>query len=345
MSELLAKIDQTYLARLSAEVAAAEAMFAAQRVSDTGRALEIAVSRFLGHLLPSHIGVGRGHVASRDWATASEEIDIILFDRRYVAGFPYVGHPNDPGSGLALFAANAVLGCIAVTKTLSWTKLRKSMANLQTAKELLLPETVTNTMHFDVPVGGAASFRGGVTLDRSLTAVIGFEGRFLSQNRKGKRCPYEGRELIQRLDRLAAQSWFSGSRLDLIYTVDGVVAYPMITSEEGLRHPTAEDWIGRPKYTAAVELQDGTVRMVRPSDQHAPMLVFEDHRADESGLALRLFLIHVFLAAGWIVRSSADFNPLLPHPASREVVAPLLGRSSVERELNEGEGPAPTGGA
>ena len=323
------------MSEFAAEVTRAETLLAAQRISDTGSALEIALSRFLGRLLPTHIGIGRGHVASRDWSEVSEEIDLVLYDRRYAAGFPYLGEPGQPGEHIGLFSADAVIGCVAVTKTLTRAKLKSSLANLKTATDLA-PADMANRLHFDLEVTGAMTFRDGRLVNPVFSAVVGYTDQIFTSLSKGVRSwvTDEARR-DRRLDSLLEIEGFRGSQVDLIYTVDGILLYPMEPSESGLRHPELpSSWIGQEKGYVWVEERETGVETLGLSPGDPPLLLFEDHREADPAVALRLFLTHIISASSWIVRRTPEFGQLMGPATQRRVPVsvPIGGRQQLLTE-------------
>lgn len=284
----------------------------------------------MGRLLPTHIGIGRGHVASPDWSTASEEIDIILYDRRYAAGFPYLGEPGKPGEHLGVFSSTAVLGCIAVTKTLTKRKLKSSIDNLQTATKLITPDMV-NQLHFDMPLTGALRFRNGSIVNPTITAVVAFSDQIFTETSKGHRSVITSdRKLDLKLDSLATLDGFCGGQLDMIYTVDGIIMYPMIPGPTGFTHAPPEQWVGKPKGCVEVEYENGQVSTTGADSGDPPILLFEDHRLDEPAVSLRLFLTHLIHACSWIVKQTPDFSNLIGDAEERKARAPFLGRRDAE---------------
>jgi hypothetical protein len=327
-------MDQ-YLAEFASDVATARSLLRAQRISDTGQTLEIALSAFLSRLLPTHVGLGRGHIANADWSRASEEVDIILYDRRYASGFPYLGDPAAPGRHVGLYSADAVIGCIAVTKTLRKAKLKSSFSNLASAS-LLAPANLSNQMHFDLAVEGAMTFRNGVVVNPLFTAVVAFEDDIFMVSKAGLRKPCDTDELSRKLSALADEKWFCGSRVDLIYTVDGLIMYPMIPTTSGFEHPKPNQWIGKPKGCISVASTPDGISSSGANQGDPPVLLAEDHRAMPH-MALRLFLIHTMQAVSWIVKQTPDFIPLVGHPTSRAnaFAAPIAGRTAAEKALNK----------
>ena len=322
-------MDQ-YLTEFASDVATARSLLRAQRISDTGQTLEVALSAFLSRLLPTHVGLGRGHIANADWSVASEEIDIILYDRRYASGFPYMGDPAAPGRHVGLYSADAVIGCIAVTKTLRKAKLKSSFSNLASAS-LLAPVNLSNQMHFDLPVKGAMTFRDGVGVNPLFTAVVEFEDDIFRVQKAGLRSPCNADELSQKLSSLAENSWFCRSKVDLIYTVDGLIMYPMIPKTDGFWHPEPQQWIGQPKGCISEASTPSGITRSGANHGDPPVLLVEDHRAMPH-MALRLFLIHTMLAVSWIVKKTPDFSPLVGHPKSRAtaVTFPIAGRAALK---------------
>lgn len=335
-NSLLSGISEQYIHEFTAEVARADTMLAAQRISDAGQSLEIALSRFLAKLLPTHVGIGRGHVASRDWTAVSEEIDIVLYDRRYAAGFPYLGDVSAPGDHLGVFSADAVLGCIAVTKTLTKAKLEDSLRNLATATELCPPD-LRNQLHYDLPLDGGINYRGGVLLNPVLSAVVAYTDDIFTSIDDGMKAPSSGRKLDLKLDALTEIEGFCGGRTDLIYTLDGVILYPMLDSPDGFRHPPPESWIGQPKECIVISVEEGEPRSEVGSAGHAPVLLFDDYRGGEESGALKLFLVHLVVALSSMVKRTPNYGPLIAGARNRKLRAPMSGRVAAEKLLTEKE--------
>jgi hypothetical protein len=302
------RIDSTvsaYLAKLDGQRSSADAAFNSNRIDDCGKIVEEAFVELLQPLLPLDIGFARGSVCSSGWRTTSREIDIILYDRTYAAGFPI---KHSVGHSVGVINVDAVLACISVKKTLTQEELKDACEGLATLDELDSARP-TNFLRIIVGLDFPFAPQSGSTKPvlKSHQAAVGATAASMGP-----------------LDPLVGQKWAQDLRLDLLYSADGIVAYPLQCTNEGALHVNSADLFGIKKHWHPITVKNSALHVGHP-DLSSPQvtLACEDYRSPvgQRHAALRIFL--VCLTAALTQLRSRTGHPqhglLLPHISERPV--------------------------
>lgn len=283
---LIDAVLQSYLAVLDAELAKARSAMAARRIYDAGQVLEDGLAALLIQLLPHHVGITRGHVASHDWKSLSGEIDIILYDKRVFPGFPYV--ETHRARGLSVISVCAVLGCLSVKATLTEKELISAMKSLA-----------------GLPTDSQHRFFQGIVGEK-IPAAVKIESRETKL----------GHVQFQPLDKFVSENAPLQTSVDCIYSKDGAVVHAGIQTPDGVRVPKGNEGIGLPKDFATLTINEG-IASAGGSGPGQAMLFLEDGRGNKLGRthALKVFLIELMRA----VHSGAG------HPPNLDSLVPPLG--------------------
>lgn len=227
------QILKQYLSQLISEIDKANTLLGLHRIYDSGKTLEIALKNFLASLLPEFVGITRGHVFSEQLDSASKEIDLILFDKRYFSGFHVEKNEYETISYVPI---NVVFGIISVKKKLTLKSIRDSVNNINSVYNLDR-KPLHNHFHYDLNLGNALEFRNGIELNRIFSCVIAYSSEFFYRLKNGIKIERTKDELTKYLNEFQNKKWFNNFRVDIVFTLDGMLFSPLEYKE------ALESWV------------------------------------------------------------------------------------------------------
>jgi len=223
VEELINKILIQYRSELIAEIDKAETLLRLRRIYDSGQVLEIALKKLFKRLLPHYVGVTRGVVIDSSVKDKSAEIDLIIYDKRYFSGFEINDNLND---SVSVISIDTVFGVMSVKKKLTLTSLEESISNINTVYNLDR-RSIQNQLHYDLNLGKSLSYKGGIELNRIFSCVITYENDLLFKTEEQKKVKRSEDEIRTYFNKIAEDGKFNDSKIDLIFSINGVLIYPM----------------------------------------------------------------------------------------------------------------------
>jgi len=223
MNNILNSIFKQYHNELISELDKASTMLEIKRIYDSGKVLELALKKLLLRLLPNYIGITRGLVVDSNFENKSEEIDLIIFDKRYFNGF--VIDDSLLNDTLSLVSIDTVMGIIQVKKTLRLSTLKESIDNINSVYSLYR-KSITNRFHYDLEFAGM-NYKDGKELNKIFSCIVSYENDLLFQYRNKKRVNKNYKEIVIYFDKLAKDGKFDKFNVDILYSIlDGILFFP-----------------------------------------------------------------------------------------------------------------------
>lgn len=298
--EIIEKIFIQYHSELLAEIARADTMLGMKRIADAGKNLELALHATLSRVLPEWIGITRGIVVSSNCRANSEEVDLILYDKRYFPGL-VVSHDSSGSDHLSYISIDVVLGVISVKKTLGREELKSAIKNIKSVIDLDR-KPLKNQIHFDIPLGGAISFRKGQEVNRIFSCIVSFENKLFYRIENRIRRLRTNDEITKYFDSIAGEEWFDGAFVDLIYTVDGTLFFPIAVNEESKWERTTDiTLLSMPKQSIRPYIVDGVAK----SDSRLALAYTYDF--DNAASALGQFIMYLQIYCSQLIKASPNF--------------------------------------
>ena len=221
--ELILSIFKSYHSELKAEIDKANSLLKIKRIYDSGQVLEIAVTEVLARNLPDWVGYTRGVIIDTNANCISEEIDIILYDKRY---FPGLVISKEGSESISCISIDVLLGVISVKKKLTRKSLKDAIKNIKSVTDLSR-KAIPNQFHYDLNLGDTIIYKDGKDMGGFFSCIISYENDLFYREKNKKRVRRTPPEIIKYFDELCSEEWFDGTTVDHIYTVDGTVFFPL----------------------------------------------------------------------------------------------------------------------
>ncbi|MCK4601894.1 MAG: hypothetical protein KAU28_05480 [Phycisphaerae bacterium] len=296
-SEIIEHSFGYYHKQLLVELEKATLLGKLGRIYDSGQVVEIALKSLLTRLLPSHVGITRGFVFDSDCRAHSREIDLILYDKRYFAGFP-IG--EDGGDTLSYISIDTVLGVISVKKTLTSKELKDAVENVRSVYELHRV-THKNRFHYGLEIHGM-TYRNGEEVNRIFSCVVGGTDKLFLHNLQDGSAPTQD-VLSKRVKSVFKRPWFDGTELDLVYTIDGSLLSPGRWNAEAKAYDQIAliEHVGQEKMT-----RKGFTKEHAPNEIGLISRIFLGHPE----LSLGEFIVHLQIYCADLVKSTPDLGKI-----------------------------------
>lgn len=228
MRDVINNILKQYHSELISEIDKAETLLRIKRIYDAGQVLEIALKNLFKRLLPHFVGVSRGIVIDSNIVHKSEEIDLIIYDKRYFSGFEINDNFNDK---ISVISIDTVFGIISVKKKLTLNSLEESIKNINTVYKLNRRK-IQNQWHYDLDLGRGLNYKNGIELNKIFSCIITYENDLLYKTEDREKVKRNTDEISDYFKKIAKDGRFNSSHIDLIYSISGSLIYPMIFNSD-----------------------------------------------------------------------------------------------------------------
>ena len=241
--ELISSIFKHYHSELQSEIDKANALLKIKRIYDSGQVLELAIDALLSRVMPDWIGITRGVVIDTNVDETSNEIDLILYDKRYFPGLVIAETVNE---SISCVSIDVVVGIISVKKKLTLKSLKEAITNIKSVTDLQR-KVLKNQLHNDISLDGFLSYKNGKDLGGFFSCIIAYENDlFYRVENKEKRLKTD-EEIKDYFDKKSKEDWFNNITVDHIYTVDGTVFYPLLMKTGKWDRTVDVERLGSPK--------------------------------------------------------------------------------------------------
>ncbi|WP_273327851.1 DUF6602 domain-containing protein [Vallitalea guaymasensis] len=323
-SEIIQSIFIQYKKELIFEVQKAETLLNMKRVSDSGKTLEIALKTLLTRLLPDYVGITRGIIFDSDCNTHSNEIDLILYDKRYFSGFVV----DDWGKeNLSYISIDTVLGILSVKKTLDLYALKDAIKNISSVYKLS-KKSVENQFHYDLNFGDSILYKEGSELNKIFSCIIAFKNDLFYKKQKDKEIiktdigkqKYKkilrtDTEIQKYFDEKSSETWFDGMNTDIIYTLDGTIFFPMILDEGQNKWIKSFkiDKLGDKKNSLNPYIENDKINV------DTRLILGYTYDFDKPEISLGQFIAYLQYYCGQLVKSSPDISKIFKNYLNRSI--------------------------
>jgi hypothetical protein len=306
--EIVQQILKQYQTELVQEIEKATTLLELKRVYDAGRMLELALKNFLVKLLPSYVGITKGVIFSSDLSSHSEEIDLILYDKRYFPGFVI---DNNITESISYISIDTVFGVISVKKTLDLKSWRDSVRNINSVYNLYR-KSIKNQFHYNLGLNEKFLIYGkGEEVNKIFSCIFAAKNNFLYKRENRKKIKRSNDELIKYFDSFCSKGMLDSFRIDLIATLDGTIFFPVIYSaDENVWHRSAETSIlGTEKKAITPSIVDIAKNLIRSNIEDVILGYSIEQANPEKTLGQFITYIQIFSSS--LVKSQPDIHSIL----------------------------------
>lgn len=320
--EIIGSIFRQYQKELLYELEKAETMLNIKRISDSGKVLEIALKNLLQRLLPDYVGITRGIIFCSDCNEHSNEIDLILYDKRYFSGFVVEDWYTE---SISYISIDTVLGIISVKKKLSLSSLQEAISNISSVYSLKRSD-ITNQFHYDLNFGDILSYKNGCEVNKIFSCIVAFENELFYKTENGKKKIRRDNEIEKYLDEKSSELWFDGMNTDIIYTIDGTVFSPMILDENKNKwiKIMSTDILGEEKKSLRPYIENDIIK----ADTRLMLGYSYDFESPE--ISLGQFIAYLNYYCYQLVKSTPNINKIFDNFINRTVKTMMT-----KRHINE----------
>jgi hypothetical protein len=308
--DVLDKILAQYYTQFQLEYKRADTLLTMRRIYDTGQTLELAFKHFFLSILPEYVGITRGVIFDTNGNKHSNEIDLIFYDKRYFPGFIVKENGDDQ---LSYISVDTVLGIASVKKTFDFKTWIDSIENLNSVYSLEKNKK-EHQMHYDVSLGDGLNFDKAPT-DKIFSCILSSKCEFAHQ--KDKNMDEDVFLDIQTLSDVILKKstslkesdidkyklLFTQMPVDLIYTLDGILAYSLEYNKTTNLYN---------KILGTKNLGCGK-KFIQYIDQHDSSSIAYgfDYRLDRYSSALGLVVVYVYYWCSNLIKCSPKMFMIL----------------------------------
>lgn len=296
--KLIRSVFQHYYSSLCSEIDKANSLLKLRRIYDSGQLLEVAFRAELEKNLPEWVGITRGFIVDSNVNKLSDEIDIIIYDKRYFSGL--VVSENNEGN-VSCISIDVVIGIISVKKKLTLPSLKDCISNIASVTSLER-KIITNQLHNDIKLDGVISYRDGKPLNPIFSCIVAFENDLLYCQKKNQKVLKTPSELSAYYDKITSEDWFDNLTADIIYTVDGTIFYPLKLSGDKWDKSFDLNLLSKPKKTIRPFIDNNVVH----ADSELCLAYSGDLENPEQ--ALGLFTSYIQFYCAQIIKSSPNLH-------------------------------------